>query len=389
MHDAHYMARALQLARRGWYTARPNPRVGCVLVKDGHIVGEGYHEKAGEAHAEVNALAKAGRDSRAAVAYITLEPCAHHGRTPPCAPALIRAGIKRAVIAMPDPDPRVAGAGIEALREAGIEVSTGVLQEQAQALNRGFIRRMTAGRPYTRLKLAMSIDGRTAMASGESQWITSPQARADAHRLRAESGAVLTGIGTILADDPALNHRPDKHPRLQALLPAPPPPQPLRVVCDVHARTPPQAKVLAPPGRALFFTAPDADTRPLERAGAEVMRLPPDAAGKLPLAQVLRELAHREVNDVLIEAGAGLAGAFLQAALVDEMVVYMAPCLLGDGGHGLARLPGFTQMRDRLNLTITDLRACGPDWRISAVPVYHEGNGRGMPRPYEGYGTGT
>ncbi|MCU7906288.1 MAG: bifunctional diaminohydroxyphosphoribosylaminopyrimidine deaminase/5-amino-6-(5-phosphoribosylamino)uracil reductase RibD [Candidatus Thiodiazotropha sp. (ex Epidulcina cf. delphinae)] len=362
------MARAISLARQGLYTTHPNPRVGCLLVREGEVVGEGYHRRAGEPHAERNALAMAGEAARGATAYVTLEPCCHHGRTPPCTDGLIEAGVKRVVTAMRDPNPRVAGQGLEQLRLAGIEVSEGLMQPQVEALNPGYIKRMSQGLPYLRCKMAMSLDGRTAMASGESQWITSPGARADVQRLRARSAAVMTGIGTLLADDPSMNVR------LSAVelgidddLPAP---HPVRIVLDPNLDTPPGAKMLGLPGPTLVVCS---DEQPihgaaLEAAGAQIAMLPGDRRC-LDLPEVLRFLAAQEINEVLLESGATLAGAMLEQELVDELVIYLAPHLMGKDARGLFYLPGIRRMSERIELRITDLRQIESDIRINAVPV--------------------
>lgn len=355
--DFVHMTRALALARRGLYTTHPNPRVGCVLVRDGEIVGEGWHLLAGGPHAEIEALRMAGGKARGADCYITLEPCCHHGRTPPCSEALVRAGIRRVVVAMIDPNPRVAGQGLAQLRAAGIETVCGILEKEARALNRGFCRRMQSGRPWVTAKLAASLDGRTALASGESRWITSEAARRDVHALRAASSAILTGIGTVLLDDPALTARLDSGEEML---------QPLRVVVDSKLRMPPAARMLGLPGRTLIATvAEDADRRAgLERSGAEVLVLPPDVAGRVDLAALLEALGRREVNEVLVEAGPVLNGALVENRLVDEWVVYLAPSLLGDAGRGLFHLPGIQTMADRIELEFQEIRRIGPDLRI-------------------------
>lgn len=333
--DHRFMARAVQLAERGLFTTDPNPRVGCVLVKAGEIVGEGWHQRAGEPHAEINALQAAGTLTKGVTAYITLEPCCHHGRTPPCSEALIAAGVSRVVVAMEDPNPQVAGQGLAQLQKAGIEIESGVLQAQAEALNPGFIQRMRDGRPYVRGKMAMSLDGRTAMASGESQWITCSEARQDVHRLRARSAAILTGIGTVLADDPSLTVRLDETEVKQAIL------QPLRVVLDSQLQMPVTAKVLSLPGRTLVLTtnSDEQKTAALCAAGAEVEVLA-SSDGRVDLSAVMECLARREINEVMVEAGATLCGAMLQAELLDELVIYMAPLMLGDEARGLLSLPG-------------------------------------------------
>lgn len=365
------MARALRLAERGLYTTQPNPRVGCVLAHGEDVVGEGYHRRAGEPHAEVLALAAAGERARGATAYVTLEPCCHQGRTPPCSDALIQAGVTRVVAAMRDPNPRVAGKGLDQLARAGIQVECGLLEEQARDLNAGFSKRMTQGLPLVRCKLAMSLDGRTAMASGESQWITSAAARRDVQLLRARAGAILTGIGTVLADDPALTVRlnPEEIPGFAS---GEVPPQPIRVVLDSHLRMPARARMLELPGRTLLLCLAQAQNTPqvalLEGRGAEPRRMP-GRDGRLDLEAVLRLLAELECNEVLIEAGPTLAGSALDAGLVDELVIYMAPHLMGDGARGLFSLPAIRHMRERILLEILDLRAVGDDWRIRARPL--------------------
>jgi diaminohydroxyphosphoribosylaminopyrimidine deaminase/5-amino-6-(5-phosphoribosylamino)uracil reductase len=363
--DQRFMARAIQLARRGWYTTHPNPRVGCVIVKDGGILAEGYHRRAGEPHAERNALKKAGATAMGATAYVTLEPCCHQGRTPPCIEALIEAGVKRVVVGMPDPNPMVAGRGLKLLREAGIEVTEDVMRPQVEALNPGFIKRMTQGLPYIRCKMAMSLDGRTAMADGESQWITSAAARADVQRLRAQSAAILTGAGTLLADNPSMNVRISA--QELDLDPDLPPPHPVRIVLDPELVTPSDAKMLGLPGPTLIICS---DEQPvhgaaLEAAGARIVQLPGDR-GRLDLQQVVRYLGEQEINEVLLESGATLAGAMLEQGLVDELMIYQAPHLMGDKGRGLFILPGIERMADRITLRVTDLRQIGQDIRITA-----------------------
>ena len=352
------MARALHLAKNGRYTTDPNPRVGCVLVRDDVVIGEGWHAKAGQGHAEVEAL-KNIQNATGATAYVTLEPCSHHGRTPPCCDALIKAGVSRVVAAMQDPNPLVSGNGLNTLKAAGIEVVCGVLQEDAQALNRGFIKRMTANRPFVRSKLAMSLDGRTAMASGESKWITSNEARADVHRLRAESSAILTGINTVLADDPALNARID-----EAVV------QPVRVVLDSGLNMPLAAQMAKLPGRSLVLTCTQDPQKQqaLQQAGFEVYQLP-DNNGRLDLLSVLDFLAAQHINELLVEAGSVLNGALLAEGLIDEYIIYMAPCVLGDQGRGLFKLPGLQRMADKKHLKLHDVRQVGPDLKLTYTPV--------------------
>ncbi len=359
--DHVFMARALELARRGLYSTDPNPRVGCVLIHNGETVGEGWHERAGEPHAEVHALRQAGTAAQGATAYVTLEPCCHHGRTPPCSNALLEAGVARVVVAMEDPNPLVAGKGLQAMREAGIEVLVGVLAAQAEQLNPGFVRRMRSGLPWVRCKLAMSLDGRTAMASGESQWITGAAARADVQRLRARSSAILTGVDTVLADDPSLNVR---------LEDVADPRQPLRVVLDSQLRMPVSARLLDLPGRTLILTgsrdAQRADA--LLRPGVQVLTLPM-VGPHLDLTAVLRTLGEQGMNEIQVEAGATLCGALLHARLIDELVFYVAPHLMGEAAHGLFILPGLERMDQRIGLKISDIRAVGDDWRITARVV--------------------
>ncbi len=378
--DSHWMACALRLAERGLYSTSPNPRVGCVLVRDGKVVGEGWHQRAGEAHAEIHALSAAGEQARGATAYITLEPCSHHGRTPPCTDALLAAGVKRVVAAVQDPNPQVAGLGLEKLRAAGIEVECGLMEAAARELNIGFFSRMTRGMPWVRSKIAMSLDGRTALHNGTSQWITGKAARQDVQHWRARSCAVLTGIGTILADDPQLNVREVETSR-----------QPLRVVVDSYLRLPLTARILSaeytpslplsprereqipsPSGRGagervLVYTATK-DTgkiAALEKAGARVTVLP-DANGRVDLIAVLRDLAANGCNEVLVEAGSALNGALLQAGLVDELVLYFAPQLLGDMARGMAAMGELTDLNQSIELDWRDVRQVGSDLRIVA-----------------------
>lgn len=365
-----WMARALELARRGLYTTHPNPRVGCVLVKDGRLVGEGYHARAGEPHAEVHALNAAGDAARGATAYVTLEPCSHHGRTGPCAVALIEAGVARVVVAMEDPNPAVAGRGIAMLREAGIEVTVGIAEDEARALNVGFVRRMDHGRPFVRLKMAMSLDGRTAMQSGESQWITGPEARRQVQRLRARASAVLTGVESVIFDNSRLTVRADQLGLDDAESIATR--QPLRVIVDSRLRLPEAAACLTEPGRTLVVAVEGVEEERIERltrAGAEVLTLPAGDAGRVDLDAVLRHLAEVEqANEVLLETGATLAGAMLDAGLVDEMQLFVAPTLLGGDARPLFQLAGIETMAHQRGLEILDIRAVGQDWRITARP---------------------
>jgi diaminohydroxyphosphoribosylaminopyrimidine deaminase / 5-amino-6-(5-phosphoribosylamino)uracil reductase len=361
------MARALQLAERGLFTTDPNPRVGCVLVRDGRIVGEGFHARAGGPHAETLALEQAGALARGSTAYVSLEPCDHQGRTPPCSAALIDAGVARVVYALRDPDPRVCGNGEERLRRAGVQVDAGLMVEAAAELNAGFISRMQRDRPFVRVKLAMSLDGRTALSNGESRWITSDAARKDAQRYRARSSAVLTGVGTILADDPALTVRLPDCDR-----------QPWRVVLDSRLRTPSDARVINREGRVLILGAhEDAQRRrSLEQQGAAVEVLA-SGEGGLDLDAVLARLAALQMNEVWVEAGAVLAGSFIRQNLVDELVLYVAPSLLGSAARPLLTLPEVVTLEDRMQLEYTDVRQIGPDLRLTAKPLRIEARASG------------
>ncbi len=354
--DARLMARALRLARRGLYTTHPNPRVGCVVVRDGQIVGEGWHERAGGPHAEIMALGQAADRAAGATVYLTLEPCCHHGKTPPCTDALVGAGVARVVAAMADPNPRVAGKGFAHLAGHGIEVDVGLMEAEASALNEGFVTRMRRGRPYVRIKLAASLDGRTAKADGESKWITGPAARADVQRWRARSSAILTGVGTALTDDPRLNVRDFDIGR-----------QPLRVVVDSRLRMAGTASMLRLSGKTLVVTA-SADrekTESLRAAGAEVLLLAAPN-GRVDLAALMRHLAASEVNELLVEAGATLCGAILEAGLVDEILIYFAPHVMGSRERAMFELPALAGMAERIPMHIRDVRAVGDDWRVIA-----------------------
>jgi diaminohydroxyphosphoribosylaminopyrimidine deaminase/5-amino-6-(5-phosphoribosylamino)uracil reductase len=361
-----YMARAIQLAERGLYTTDPNPRVGCVIVNSGEIVGEGWHQWAGEGHAEVNALFDAGEKADGADCYVTLEPCSHYGRTAPCVDAVIKAGIKRVFIGMVDPNPIVSGSGIERLREAGIEVHVPILSEQAESLNPGFNQRMRHGRPFVRAKIAMSLDGRTAMASGQSKWITGKDARTDVQKWRARSSAVLTGIGTVLADDPLLNLRPEQfnidwYPEDRAVR------QPRPIVVDSQLRIPKESKIFQREG--LIIATAVAQT--IENDRVDTLHLP-EVDGMIDLNALMSVLAKREINEILVEAGGLLNGALLKANLIDELIIYMAPKLMGDAAKGVFHLPWMQTMADNIDLHIKDIRAVGRDWRITAIPEYNE-----------------
>ncbi len=352
--DREYMARALGLAELGMYTATPNPRVGCVIVRDGVVVGEGWHRKAGEPHAEVNALEAAGGKTRGATVYVSLEPCSHFGRTAPCADALVRADVARVVAAMRDPDPKGAGGGTK-LEASGIRFECGLLEEEARELNIGFISRVTRGRPWVRIKIAASLDGRTALANGKSQWITGGEARKDGHRWRARACAVLTGIGTVTADDPRLDVREVETTR-----------QPLRVIVDSRLETPPTARILQA-GPVLVFCSGD---RPEQRAalesrGAEITVLS-NPHGKVDLPAMLAVLAARGINELHVEAGVKLNGSMVREGCVDELLVYLAPSLLGDTAQAMAGLASMTSLDERIALAYRSVDRVGADLRILA-----------------------
>ncbi|HEY8354690.1 MAG TPA: bifunctional diaminohydroxyphosphoribosylaminopyrimidine deaminase/5-amino-6-(5-phosphoribosylamino)uracil reductase RibD [Methylophilaceae bacterium] len=361
-HDYRYMEEALRLAEAGMYTSMPNPRVGCVIVRDGIIVGRGAHLRAGEPHAEVHALREAGDRAKGADVYVTLEPCSHHGRTPPCADALIAAGVRRVFAAMQDPNAKVAGSGIANLQRHGIEVQCGLFEQEARELNPGFISRMMRGRPFVRSKVAVSLDGRTALGNGVSQWITGEEARADVQHWRARSCAILTGVGTVLQDDPQMNvRRPD-------LLKLSGGRQPLRVVVDSRLRISPEARILEG-GNTLVAYAADSGNKAqaLQDAGARLIRLP-GGDGHVDLLQLMRHLTAHEINEVLVEAGAVLNGALQQAGLIDEYLFYYAPVLLGSDARGMFDLPPMTEMRQRIGLKMLDVERLGADLRIRARP---------------------
>ncbi|MFK7955816.1 MAG: bifunctional diaminohydroxyphosphoribosylaminopyrimidine deaminase/5-amino-6-(5-phosphoribosylamino)uracil reductase RibD [Lysobacterales bacterium] len=357
--DARHMARAIVLARRGQLTCHPNPAVGCVLVKQDAVIGEGWHEKTGQGHAEARALANAQSPTKGCTAYVTLEPCAHQGRTPPCTSALIDAGVSRVVAAMADPDPRVSGAGFGRLRDAGVTVECGLMQSQAEALNPGYLSRLHRSRPFVRVKLAASIDGATAMADGISQWITGEDARADGHRWRARASAVLTGIGTVLMDDPSLN------PRVPGLSRSS-----TAIVLDSQWRMPPTARLLTANSRVIWvgcqslprpFWADDVE-------GLEVLEVPP-LAGRVDLSITLQQLAQMDINELHVECGSVLSGALLDAGLVDELLVYLAPTVMGRASKGLFEVPGLESMADRIALSFEQVRQVGTDLRLILKPL--------------------
>lgn len=374
--DRRAMARALELAERGLETTHPNPRVGCVIAQGEEVVGEGWHERAGEPHAEVNALRAAGPRAVGATAYVTLEPCSHHGRTPPCVDALIAARVARVVFALEDPNPRVSGRGAEALRRAGVRVESGLLSAEATQVNPGFLQRMRSGRPWVRVKLAMSLDGRTALANGASQWITAPAAREDVQHWRARSSAILTGIGTVLADDPRLDVRlpdpPSGGPRLQ----------PLRVVLDAGLQTPPSARMLTSGGSVLIMTAAHHHTEneaglaarraALAARGAAIEEVPAVAgagATRLSLPDVLDRLGRREINELWVEAGPRLAGALLRQALIDELIIYVAPKLLGPQARPLIEMAELRNLIEAPDFAVLETRQIGEDVRLRLRPA--------------------
>ena len=352
------MGRALKLAQKGLYTTHPNPRVGCVVVKDDVVVGEGWHEKAGLPHAEILALRDAGGAARGASVYVNLEPCCHQGRTPPCTGYLIDAGVKRVVAAMEDPNPQVSGGGIQNLRSVGIDVDVGILRQDAEKLNQGFIQRLKQGRPWVTVKVAASMDGRTATSTGESKWITNEHARNDVHHWRAKSSAVLTGSGTVRADNPALTVRHIATKR-----------QPLRIVVDSKLSTPVGSRIISGPGQVLIATAnPDyAHVEDVDSERVEVVYVPA-ADNTVDLVALMHHLSQREINEVLVEAGPTLSGALMRAGLVDEVLIYLAPCLLGNEGSGMFALKGLDKLTDRADFNMVDLRQFGDNLRITLQP---------------------
>lgn len=364
--DEGYMAKALQLARKGMTTCHPNPAVGCVVVKHGEIIGEGWHELAGQAHAEIKALQQAGKASVGATMYVTLEPCSHQGKTPPCVKAIIKSRISRVVIAIEDPSPLVNGAGILALKGAGIVITVGVGQVEAEMINRGFLKRIDTGFPWVTLKIATSLDGKTAMADGESQWITTESARNDAQKLRAAASGILTGIGTVLRDDPSMAVRPTMQQTEVRR-------QPLRIIVDTHLSTPVDAKILSRKsgeGKVLIVTAHSKDnaTDIFKSAAVEVINCRV-SGGKIHLREMLLELGRREMNTILLEAGADLSGSMLEQGLVDEIIVYMSPDLLGSDAKDMFTIPGLEHLADKLQLEYTDMTRVGRDLRLTLSVV--------------------
>lgn len=350
--DRELMARAIKLAEKGLNTTTPNPRVGCVIATpDGEIVGEGFHQYAGGPHAEIEALRVAGEKSKGAHAFVSLEPCSHHGKTGPCVEALIEAGVARVVFAMEDPNPQVAAGGLDLLRAAGIKIEGPLMESSARALNPGFIKRQTLGLPFMRLKMAASLDGRTAMASGESKWITGPAARQDVQRLRARSCAIVTGVDSVIHDDPSLTVRLGENMR-----------QPLRIIVDTHGRCPAEAEILNQPGKTIVACSENAELA----NDWPTWRLP-TKDDRVSLYALAKKLADEGCNEVLVETGATLAGVFLGSGLIDEIVIYMAPKILGSDARPMFTLP-IDKMSGQLPFQVSDMRAIGHDWRITATP---------------------
>lgn len=371
--DYRYMTQAIELAKKGLFSTKPNPAVGCVIVKDDEVIGQGWHEKAGMPHAERVALAQADGLTEGATAYVTLEPCSHFGRTPPCADGLVEARVARVVVAMQDPNPLVAGQGIERIENAGIEVQVGLLEDQAQQLNLGFIRKMEEQLPFVRIKMASSLDGRTAMQNGESQWITGPESREEVHKMRARSGAVIMGIGTVLADDPSMNVRLSGEVLAELNL-TQESCNPIRVVLDPNLSMPLDAKMLKVPGRTILMTSRETVERSPEvveeihGAGIEMVAVAADE-DRLDIKSILRYLAMEEqINDVMVETGAIVAGAFIQSGLVNELHCFMAPTLMGNEAKPMFVLPGVESMQDKLNFSLQSIDRFGEDVRMILVP---------------------
>ncbi|MBC8944875.1 MULTISPECIES: bifunctional diaminohydroxyphosphoribosylaminopyrimidine deaminase/5-amino-6-(5-phosphoribosylamino)uracil reductase RibD [Xenorhabdus] len=373
--DETYMSRALELAYQGRFTTSPNPNVGCVIVKDDQIIGEGFHLRAGEPHAEVHALHMAGDKAKGATAYVTLEPCSHHGKTPPCADALIAAGISRVVVAMQDPNPQVAGRGLYKLQQAGIAVEHGLMMEQAEILNKGFLKRMRTGFPYLQLKLGASLDGRTALASGESKWITSSEARQDVQKLRAQCSAILSSSATVLADDPSLTVRWNElDAETQSVYPQELLRQPIRIIVDSQNRVMPHHQVVQPSGQCWLVHTDSADSdkdeqcwpEDIERVVERIM-LPAHGAG-VDLVLLMMQLGKRQINSVWAECGPTLAGALLSLGLVDELILYIAPKVLGSSARGLFAIPELQKLSDAPEFTLLDVQQVGPDVRLRLRP---------------------
>ncbi len=369
--DHQCMATALKLAARGIFSPHPNPRVGCVIANGQNVLGRGRHEFAGGPHAEIAALRDAGEDVKGSTAYITLEPCSHHGRTPPCTEALLSAGVSRIVVASTDPNPQVNGQGLKKLRNAGLAVETGLMAGEAEALNPGFFMRMRKGRPWIRVKTAISLDGRTALGNGDSKWISGEVSRRDVQKWRARSSAVLTGIGTVLADNPAMNVRlDDSQPGQNGLHGQAPGRQPLRIIVDSRWRTPAHSRILADPATAIIAGIREVTVPPeLEATGVQCISLPA-ISGRTDLVALLSRLAEMELNEVQVEAGARLCGALLKERLVDEVLIYQAPQLLGEGGPGPFTFGPLESMDERTHLKLLETRRLGNDWRLRLEPEY-------------------
>ncbi|WP_340622223.1 bifunctional diaminohydroxyphosphoribosylaminopyrimidine deaminase/5-amino-6-(5-phosphoribosylamino)uracil reductase RibD [Xenorhabdus siamensis] len=373
--DETYMSWALELAYQGRFTTSPNPNVGCVIVKDDQIIGEGFHLRAGEPHAEVHALHMAGDKAKGATAYVTLEPCSHHGKTPPCADALIAAGISRVVVAMQDPNPQVAGRGLYKLQQAGIAVEHGLMMEQAEILNKGFLKRMRTGFPYLQLKLGASLDGRTALASGESKWITSSEARQDVQKLRAQCSAILSSSATVLADDPSLTVRWNElDAETQSVYPQELLRQPVRIIVDSQNRVMPQHQVVQQSGQCWLVHTDSVDSEKDEQCWPEDIErvierivLPAHGAG-VDLVLLMMQLGKRQINSVWAECGPMLAGALLSLGLVDELILYIAPKVLGNSARGLFAIPELQKLSDAPEFTLLDVQQVGPDVRLRLRP---------------------
>lgn len=365
--DYQFMSRAIQLARKGRFTTSPNPNVGCVIVNEQQIVGEGFHFRAGEPHAEVHALRMAGEKAKGATAYVTLEPCSHFGRTPPCADALIKAGVSRVVAAMEDPNPQVSGRGLKRIADAGISVQSGLMQEDAEALNPGFIKRMKTGLPFVRLKLAASLDGKTALANGQSQWITGPEARSDVQQYRAMSSAILTGADTVLADNPSLNVRWSQLPEsIRCIYCEEELRQPVRIVIDSRHRIPSDAHLFSLTGDIWLVRGESTDFSGYQENVKEIIS--PLKENKIDLNEFMKMLGQHNVNDIWVEAGSTLAGALIQASLIDELIIYVAPKLMGNPARGLLNLPELTSMEQVESWHWHDIRKVGNDLRLTLRP---------------------
>ena len=367
LNDQAFMAKALRLANKGLYTTRSNPRVGCVIVKNNSIIGQGFHAYPGEPHAEINALNDVKDSVEKATVYVTLEPCVHHGKTPPCSQALVDANVSRVVIAMLDPNPIVNGKGFQQLQTNNIKTTCNIMAAEAAALNKGFIKRCTNNRPYITVKSAISLDGKTALSSGESKWISSDASRKDVQKLRARSCAILTGIETVLSDDPSLSVRLDKHElELRKEIQ-----QPIRVVLDTQLRIPLNAKILQPANEVIIYTCSNNSEKlsALKSLNIEVVQKQRHNNG-ISMKNIMADLASREINEVLVEAGSTLVGSLLEEKLVDEMIVYMAPHIMGNASSGLADIPNIKTMQDRIQLEMQEFRKIDQDIKMIFNPQY-------------------